>query len=137
MIATGLILVSGIGGVHSLLTVNREAADMRMLSNARAILQRNIDTALGVPFDASTTPAILATTSSSGSVYDDDGGGDNVVNVSSLRSGNTLLTGTLTRTVVAEANSDNADIRRVTFQLNYSFRGRPFSYQMTTLRTQD
>lgn len=137
MIATVVILIAGVGGVQTLLTVNREAANMRMLSNARAVVQRNIDTALGVPLDSGTTPAILAITSSTGSPYDDDGGGDNLVNIVNLRSGATLLTGTLTRIVVAEANPDNADIRRVTFQLGYAYRGRSFTYQMTTLRAQD
>ena len=45
--------------------------------------------------------------------------------------------GTLTRIVLAEANADSADIRRVTFRLDYVFRRHTYSYEMTTLRTLD
>jgi hypothetical protein len=118
--------------------MNRKAAVMRTLSNARAVVQRNIDTAMGVPLTASSVPPILAITTASGAVYDDDGGGDNLVNIALLRAGTSAwLKGTLTRTVVAEANADNADIRRVTFSVSYTYRGRPYSFSMTTMRTID
>ena len=81
-------------------------------------------------------PAILTITGSGGVVYDDDGNGDNLVNLMVQDSGGpTLINGTLTRTVTAVSNPENADIRRVTFHLDYTFRGRAFSYEMTTLRT--
>jgi type II secretory pathway pseudopilin PulG len=138
MVATAIIVIVGLASVQALVLMNRKAATMRVLNNARAVVQRNIDTAMGVPFTSTSTPAILATTTASGSTYDDDGGGDNLVNVALLRAGTSAwLKGTLTRTVVAESNSDGADIRRVTFSLSYTYRGKVYSFSMTTLRTQD
>src|SRR6185369_15647392 len=81
MIATAIIVIVGLASVQALVLMNRKAATMRTLNNARAVVQRNIDTAMGVPFTTSLEPPILAITTSSGSVYDDDGGGDNMVNV--------------------------------------------------------
>ena len=137
MIAAAIIVVVGVSSISTMLTVNREAATMRMFSNARAIVQRNMDAALVAPFSATSAPPILATTGSSGALYDEDGDGSYTENVVTTRSGNVLVTGTLNRTVVAESNSDSAPIFRITFQLNYTFRGRSYSYQMTSLRSQD
>ncbi len=137
MIAAAIMVVVGVSSISTLLTVNREAATARVYSNARAIVQRNMDAALVAPFSSTSTPAILATTGSSGALYDEDGDGSYTENVVDTRSGNVLVTGTLNRTVVAEANSDSAPIFRITFQLNYTFRGRSYSYHMTSLRAQD
>lgn len=138
MIATAIIVIVGLASVQALVQMNRKAAAMRTLNNARAVVQRNIDTAMGVAFTTSLVPPILATTATTGAVYDDDGGGDNLVNIALLRSGTTAwIKGPLTRTVIAEANADGADIRRVTFSLSYTYRGRPYTYAMTTLRTID
>ena len=138
MIASAIIVIVGLASVQALVLMNRKAAVMRTLSNARAVVQRNIDTAMGVPLTASSVPPILAITTATGAVYDDDGGGDNLVNIALLRAGTSAwLKGTLTRTVVAEANADNADIRRVTFSVTYTYRGRPYTFAMTTLRTID
>jgi len=136
MVACAIIVIVGLASIQALVLMNRKAAVMRTMTNARAVVQRNIDTALTVPFTATLTPAILAMTP--GSVYDDDGGGDNLVNIALQRSGTTAwIKGTLTRTVTAESNPESVDIRRVTFSVSYSYRGRPYSFSMTTLRTQD
>ncbi len=138
MMAMGMIALCGAAGLRSLIEINRKAAAMRTLVQARAIVQRNIDAALGVPFDQSNTPPILAITSASGTTYDDDGGGDNLVNVSVGRSGSAaLVKGTLTRIVTAEANPDSATIRRITFRLNYAISLKPYTFEMTTLRSMD
>ena len=134
----GVIAISGAAGITALVQLNNKAAAMRTLNNARAIVQRNIDTALSVSFSASLQPAILATTSASGVVFDDDGGGDNLVTIVNPKtSAGTTVKGTLTRIVTAQANSDGADIRRITFRINYTIRGRAYSYSMTTLRGSD
>jgi len=138
MIATGIIVIVGLASVQALMLMNRKAAAMRTLNSARSVVQRNIDTAMGVPFTTTSTPPILAITAATGAVYVDDGSTDNQVNIALLRSGSTAwLRGTLTRTVLAETNADGADIRRVTFSLAYTYRGRPYSFSMTTLRTVD
>lgn len=138
MVASAIIVIVGLASVQALVLMNRKAAVMRTLNNARAVVQRNIDTAMGVPYTTTLEPPILALTPTSGSVYDDDGGGDNLVNVALLRNGTTAwVKGTLTRTVIAETNPESAVLRRVTFSLTYTYRGRPYNYSMTTLRTQD
>jgi len=138
MIAVGVIAVCGLAAVQALILIDRKATAMRVMTNARAVVQRNIDTALGVPFTSTQQPAILAITSPSGTVYDEDGNGDNLVNVVFLRNGtNTLVKGTLTRIVISEPNAQNQDLRRITFVLNYTFRSRSYSYSMTTLRAPD
>jgi type II secretory pathway pseudopilin PulG len=138
VVAMGVISIAGAAGITALVQLNNKAAAMRTLNNARAIVQRNIDTALAVSFSASQQPAILATTSVAGVVHDDDGGGDNLVTIHTPKTaGGMTLKGTLTRIVTTQANSDSADIRRITFRINYTVRGRPFSYAMTTVRGSD
>src|SRR5688500_8898864 len=73
IVAMAMIMLCGVAGVRALVEMNRKAAAMRTLNNARAVVQRNIDTALGVPFSRSSTPEVLATTSAAGVVYDEDG----------------------------------------------------------------
>jgi len=101
---------------------------MRTVNNARAVVQRNIDTALGVPFAAGATPpTILAIGSDTSSVP-----------IVVSRSGtDTVVSGMLTRTVAAETNPAAADIRRVTFQVAYTYRSRPYGVTMTTFRSTD
>jgi hypothetical protein len=121
-----------------LLIANRFAAAGRVLTAARAVVQRNIDTALTTSFTQASTPAILATTPATGTVYDDDGGGDNTVQIS-VQDNNTAVvaSGVLTRTVLSYSNTDNAVILQVTFSLTYSYRGRTETLSMTTFRARD
>ncbi len=138
VVAMGVIAIAGAAGITALVQLNNKAAAMRTLNNARAVVQRNIDTALSVAFSASLQPAILAVTPSSGTVFDDDGGGDNQVTIFIPKTAAGVpLKGTLTRIVTAQANSDGADIRRVTFRIDYTVRNRPYSFAMTTLRGSD
>ncbi len=138
VVAMGIVAVAGAAGMMALVQLNNKAASMRTLNNARAVVQRNIDTALGVPFSTTQQPAILAITSASGSVYDDEGDGDNLVTIITPKTGaGTTLKGTLTRIVTAQANSDSADIRRITFRINYTVKNRAYTFSMTTLRGSD
>ncbi len=138
MIAAMLIGVVAVGSVKTLDQLNRNAASNRIITNARAVVQRNIDTALSVTCQKDAIPAILSLTPAAGQVYDDDGGTANVVTVAQRgSSGVNLATGTLTRIVTTFANADAADIRRITFRLNYNYRGRAYTYSLTTLRAID
>ncbi|MDB6152052.1 MAG: hypothetical protein JWL90_505 [Chthoniobacteraceae bacterium] len=147
LIAAVLIGMVAIGSIQSLTLLNRDAAATRMLTNARAIVQRNIDTALSVTFTSDATsavPAILALTSAGGAVWDDDAGNVNVVDVALQGStGTQLVQGVLTRIVTDVAPVDAVDtldkpvIRKITFRLDYTYRGRPFSYSLTTMRSID
>ncbi len=138
LVAAGVLALVIVGGGQALLTANRMAAASRVWTGARAVVQRNIDTALTATFTQATVPSILAITGANGSVWDDDGGFDNTVQIA-VQDNNSLIvaTGTLMRTVVAVSNSDNADIRRITFTLTYTYRGRANTVSMTTMRSID
>ena len=138
MVAAAVLGMVIVGTSHALLIANRLAAASRVLTGARAVLQRNIDTALASTFTQSTVPAILAITPASGQVYDDDGGFDNAIQISVQDNGTAVVaSGTLTRTVVAIANTDNADVRKISFTLQYTYRGRPQLLTMSTIRSRD
>ncbi len=138
MVAAAVLAMVIVGTSHALLIANRLAAASRVLTGARAVLQRNIDTALASTFTQSTVPAILAITAANGAAYDDDGGFDNTVQISVQDNGTAVVaSGTLNRTVEAVANADNADIRKVTFTVQYTYRGRPQSLSMSTIRSRD
>jgi hypothetical protein len=148
MVSTAMILICGQAGVQTLLFMNNKALAMRIMSNARAVVQRNIDTAMNVPYTSTSVPSILATNSSSasalGNVYNEttmqDASGA-TSNILLSDSGTTLLTGTLYRNVTAETYSDSTNttiiVRRVTFTMNYNLRGRAYSFSITTLRSVD
>jgi type II secretory pathway pseudopilin PulG len=138
-IAVGVALLGLVAGaaLTALTALNRNAVSTRVMTNAREIVQRNIESAMGVPFSTITSPTILALTGTSGATWDDDGGGDGLEKIYTNRSGTTLMYGTLTRTVVAQANPAGADIRKVTFHLDYTLFDRAMSYEMTTIRAMD
>lgn len=138
MVAAGVLALTIVGASHALLIANRMAAASRVMTGARAVLQRNIDTALAVTFTQTSIPTMLAITPASGSPYDDDGGFDNTIQISVQDNGTAVVaSGRLTRTVEAVANPDNADIRRVTFTLQYNYQGRPRVVSMATIRSRD
>ncbi len=145
--AMAFSIILGAAVITSLVTSQRFAARARLLTNARAIVQRNMDAAMGVAFTGtSSTPAILALTSSAGVVCDDDGGtGSPVENIQVLRSGsNVLVSGTLLRIVSAEpvivsgtAVDASVVVRRVTFQIDYDYLSQHYTFSETTLRSSD
>ena len=136
-IAIGLAVLGLVAAaaIATLMVLNKNAVSTRIMTNAREIVQRNIEGAVGAPFTSTSIPTILGT--ATGTVWDDDGGGDNLETIYTSRDGTTKITGTLLRTVQTEANAVGADIRRVTFHLDYSLFGRPMSYEMTTIRAMD
>jgi hypothetical protein len=138
LVAAAVLITIMLGATHALMTANRVAARSRIMTGARAVVQRNIDTALTVSFTRASEPAILALTPVGGQVWDDDGGGDNKVQIALQdASAAVRLDGVLTRTVTAVANPDGAVIRQVTFRLDYTYTGRSQSVSMTTMRSMD
>lgn len=138
VVAATILCVVALVSIQAMLLSNRWAATSRLKTNARTVVQRNIDRALTLPFSASQVPALLAITSASGEVYDDDTTNNGLVEVMVQTAGGTVIVpGTLTRTVTAVTNTENADIRRVTFSVAYTYRNRSHTYQMETLRTRD
>ncbi len=136
--AAAVLALVAVGASHALLTANRLAAASRVLTGARAVLQRNIDNALSVTFSQASTPAILAITPATGQTYDDDGGFDNTIQIAVQDNGTAVVaSGVLTRIVTAVANADNADIRQITFRITYTYMGRTQTLSMTTMRSID
>jgi hypothetical protein len=134
-IAAAILAIVAAAALATLIALNKNASSGRIMTTAHEVVQRNIETAVAVPFTADNVPTILAFAQNS--VWDDDGGGDNRETIYSSRDGTSKISGTLHRTVTAEANAAGADIRRVTFHLDYSLFGRQLSYEMTTLRAMD
>lgn len=134
--AVALLGLVAAGAIGTLASLNKNAASTRIMSSAREIVQRNIEAAVGVPFNSSTEPNILQITPAAGVTWDDSGGAAPVT-IYSSRDGKTNITGTLTRIVVAEPNSAGADLRRATFHLDYTLFGRKLNYEMSTIRAMD
>jgi hypothetical protein len=142
IVALALLTLIVVSSTQALVQANRQSAAMRMLTAARGIVQRNIDTALTVTWNSSVEPAILVVTPNSGSLYDDDAppasNTDNVVQIAVMQDGTTAtVPGQLWRTVTPIANPENAQIRQVTFRLNYTYLSRQYSVQMVTVRAID
>ena len=138
MVASAVLVMTIVGATQALLMANRLSASSRVLTGARAVVQRNIDTALTVTFTQASQPAILAITPAAGSTYDDDGGFDNTIQIAAQDNGGIVLaTGVLTRIVTAVANADGADIRKITFRVDYTYGGRSQSVSMSSMRSID
>lgn len=136
-VSVALLGLVSAGGLAALITLNKNAVSTRLMTNVREVVQRNIETAIGVPFTSTSVPSILVLTPSSGSAWDEGVAGNNPVPIYISRDGTSNITGTLLRIVTDEANTPGADIRRVTFRLNYTLYGRNLSYEMTTIRAMD
>ena len=137
VVAAAALALVIVGASQALLIANRIASASRILTAARSVVQRNIDTALTTTFTQASTPAILAYPANA-VVWDDDGGADNIVQIQ-LQDNNTAVVaaGVLRRTVTALANADNAVVLQVTFSLTYTYRGRTDIVSMTTIRARD
>ena len=142
-VATTLSILLAAAIIGSLVQCMRFAAAARLLTNARAIIHRNINAASGVGFtDTLNPPSILAITS--GKVCEDDGvttAGTTLENIQLGTNGSATVTGTLSQVVspetINEANATTAVVYRVTFTLSYIFASKPYSYSETTLRAKD
>lgn len=123
--------------MHAMILLNRQAMLSRIQTNARVVVQRNIERALAEKFTPTQIPPILELTGAAGKLWNDDGSNAPVAVV--VESGGSAVTipGILNRIVTQIANPNGADIRRVTFSLSYPFRGRTLSYSASTIRSRD
>ena len=142
IVALSLLTLVIVSSTQAFIQANRESAIMRLMTAARGIVQRNIDTALTVGWTSSIEPAILGLTPPTGALYDDDAPPqsitDNVVQIAVMEDGTTAsVPGSLWRTVIEELNPEGAPIRKITFRLDYTYLSRPYSVQMVTERAID
>lgn len=140
MLLTLVIVVS----TQAMLQTNRQAAQMRTMAAARGIVQRNIDNALTVAWDATVEPPILTLTGAVPVNYNDgspDPAGPDNTQIATTQDDATAtgpVSGTLTRTVIDVSTINPvASLRRITIQLGYTYNSRPYSVQMTTERAID
>ena len=135
-IAAAVLGLVAATAIATLMLLNKNAVSTRVMGNAREIVQRNIEAAIGAPFTATNIPPIL--TLATNAVWDDDGGGDNQETIYANRDGSGAVLGTLTRTVASPVpNAAGTNVVQVTFRLDYTLFSRPMSYQMTTIRAMD
>ncbi len=137
LVAIALVGIAATGTLQSLTLLNRNAASIRLLTNAREVVLRNIDSALSVPWSNDYLPAILAVTPTEGVVYEDDLALDQTVVIASQSGNKELVRGVLRRSVQDVPNGVNAQVRKITFRIDYVYRSRPFSYALTTMRAID
>lgn len=151
VIAMGAAVLIGTGVIFGLEMCERFAADARLLTNARSIVERNIDQALKVSFTSANTPALLATTGTAGVLYNDGYPSATpypspytnlpLEPIAFARSNNnsvTMVSGSLTRMVVPYPNpSGPNNVLQVSFRVDYVYRSRPYSFSLVTLRARD
>lgn len=153
MFAMTVAILMGATIIESLLFSQRIAARTRLYTNARAIVQRNLDAATGVAFTGTACASgtsILKITGTAGLSCDDDGGtGVLSENIQVLKSGSnvavTVVSGTLTRIVSSEpvyvtgttSADPNALVMRITFKVDYDYLSHHYTYSETTLRSVD
>lgn len=138
--ASAVVCLIATAALTGMISLNRNAAATRLMTNARAVVQRYADTALSAPYTGltgSTPPAILAITGSSGAPYSEDAAAPSVYVELQGSASASLVTGTLTRTVTAVSNSVGATILNITFSLTYTYRARTYTYAVTTMRATD
>ena len=118
--AAALLGLIAAAAIAALTVLNKNAASARLMSNAREICttQHRSSDRLTFYLDVP-RPDIPKTTSASGSAWDETGGSSPVTIYSSRDGTGTDVQGHLTRIVTAESNTPGADIRRVTFRLDY------------------
>ncbi len=138
--AMTVAVLLGVVVIGGLITAQRYAAATRLSTNARLLLQRHLDTALNVKFTSASTPSILELTSGEkGEIYTElEQSIDGVtIPIAMDNHGGAFVSGTLWRKVVSEPNPVNADIRRVTFTIEYHFQGRDHSLSLSSIRSRD
>ncbi|MEK0449587.1 MAG: hypothetical protein RL088_1855 [Verrucomicrobiota bacterium] len=137
IVACSVIAIAFGGIMHAMILLNRQAMLSRIQTNARVVVQRNIERALAEKFTPIQIPEILELTDSSGKPWNDDGSSAPVAVVVENGGSTVTIPGVLNRIVTQIANPNGADIRRVTFSLSYPFRGRTLSYSASTIRSRD
>lgn len=132
MVAMVIIVICGGAGIRALIEMNRKAAAMRALNQARAIVQSKLDYAAGLSFTKESVPTELAYTTGTDT--------QNVPIVVS-RTDKNVINGTL-RQIVSSVTAypgdpDAPDIRKITYRITYNYRLKSYSYEMSSIRSTD
>ena len=135
LFGTIIISVVAVASLESLVTLNRNAAVNRMFNNARAVVQNDADTALSDVWasSSSTVPSSLTGTTCTVPIDIRDNPNNSWGSV-------TFVSGTLTRTVAPvlyQSGTSGVVTYQITSSVNYVYRGRAFTYKVTTMRSTD
>lgn len=133
----GAVIISAVAvaSLVSLVSLNRNAAVNRMFCNARAVVQNDADTALSDTWQTSASPTPPSLKGGTSTVPIDlrDDPNNNWGSV-------TFVTGTLTRTVspvLYQSGSSGVVTYQITSSISYRYRGKDFTYKVTTMRSTD
>jgi type II secretory pathway pseudopilin PulG len=135
MIVLGIFDIFSTGAVVAMTEVNRQASAARLRTLALGVAQQRIDEVLTTPWPTTFRPALLTP----GTVTDGPLPLNNDVtnNQSGLRSAFTNLDTEVPAIRVTEIVDLPPRYLRATVTVTYTYRSRPYSITLTTLRTTD
>jgi type II secretory pathway pseudopilin PulG len=130
IVAAAVIGIFSLGTIEVLLTMNRNAARIRVMNMAKAAVLEKVQDLQTAPWlpqdDPPVVPAHLLV-----------GKHTEKIDIGDVSSGIGEIPATLTTTVTEVPNEVNADIRRLEVVIDYTYLGRPQTYSVTTMRAPD
>ena len=136
LITSGVIVVVGATAMYGLAMINKYAASSRVQAAAQSIVQNQIDQILTAgPYVPTNAPPDIPTILTMGPTVT-----NNVPVFTDPESTSTLVTGTLTVNIQDSGAKNGVTplyVLQAAVTLNYTFRGRPFTVAMNTLRAPD
>lgn len=136
IVAAGAIAIFVAGAVVALTQINRAASGARLRTLALAVAQQRIDHVLTVPWGVSSTrPVVL--TAGTRTEANLPLNNDELNSRTGLRSAFTNLDAPVNATRTTQITDLSARIVRAVVTVNFTYRQRPYSVQLTTIRTTD
>ena len=135
VIAGGILALFIAASVGAMTQINRWASAARLRTLALAVAQQRLDAVLTVPWQVrGTRPALLAagTATENALPLNDDS-----FNVAGLGSAFTSLGTPVVATRTTQITDVSARLARADVTVTYSYRNRPYTISLTTLRTTD
>jgi Tfp pilus assembly protein PilV len=131
LVSMVIIVICGGAGIRALIEMNRKAAAMRTLNQARAFVQSKLDYAMGMSFTKDSVPTEFAYGTSP----------ETSVNLVVSRTDKTVVPGFLTRIVSSmtayPGDLSAPDIRKLTYKIRYDYRQKSYYYEMSSIRATD
>jgi type II secretory pathway pseudopilin PulG len=132
MISLGVFSIFAAASILTLLHLNRLATAERTRTNAKELCQERIEEALAAIFNPATSQVGAAL----GGTWPITNPPNEAVNVV-VDFDNTKVIATGTRTTTIAIADATYNLLRVTVAVSYNFRGKPYQYEMGTLRAPD
>ena len=136
LITSGVLVVVGATAMYALTMINKYAASARVQAAAQSIVQNQIDQILTTgPYVPTNVPPDIPTILTPGPTVTKD-----IPVFTDPESSATLVTGNLTINIQDSGAKNNGTplyVLQAAVTLDYTFRGRPFTVAMNTLRAPD